>query len=117
MRGALGCARAQVRSNQVAKGDVLTVAQLAGIMGAKATSSLVPLCHPLSLSKVGSTGAIQDARVSALLWGVRLHAVLVGRRVHACMHARTPCTQLHAPPNPPRYVAQGMGWQMAMQTK
>lgn len=41
-----------VAANQVAKGDVLTVAQLAGIMGAKHTSLLIPLCHPLSLSSV-----------------------------------------------------------------
>ncbi|PPQ79423.1 hypothetical protein CVT25_002693 [Psilocybe cyanescens] len=34
------------------KGDVLTVAQLAAIMGAKQTSSLIPLCHPLTLSKI-----------------------------------------------------------------
>ena len=41
-----------VAANQVAKGDVLTVAQLAGIMGAKHTALLIPLCHPLSLSCV-----------------------------------------------------------------
>jgi cyclic pyranopterin phosphate synthase len=34
------------------KGDVLTVAQIAGIMGAKRTGDLIPLCHPLSLSAV-----------------------------------------------------------------
>lgn len=34
------------------KGDVLTVAQLAGIMGAKRTSDLIPLCHPLSLNQI-----------------------------------------------------------------
>ncbi len=34
------------------KGDILTVAQLAGIMAAKATSSLIPLCHPLPLTRV-----------------------------------------------------------------
>jgi cyclic pyranopterin monophosphate synthase len=34
------------------KGNVLTVAQLAGIMGAKRTADLIPLCHPLALSKV-----------------------------------------------------------------
>jgi cyclic pyranopterin phosphate synthase len=34
------------------KGDVLSVARLAGIMGAKKTSDLIPLCHPLALSKV-----------------------------------------------------------------
>ncbi len=35
-----------------AKGDVLAIARLAGIMGAKKTSDLIPLCHPLPLSKV-----------------------------------------------------------------
>ncbi|MDM7459726.1 MAG: cyclic pyranopterin monophosphate synthase MoaC [Paracoccus sp. (in: a-proteobacteria)] len=35
-----------------AKGDVLAVARIAGIMGAKRTSDLIPLCHPLSISKV-----------------------------------------------------------------
>ena len=34
------------------KGDVLSVAQLAAIMGAKQTSNLIPLCHPLMLTKV-----------------------------------------------------------------
>lgn len=34
------------------KGDVITVAELAGIMGAKRTAELIPLCHPLPLSKV-----------------------------------------------------------------
>ncbi|KAK1793194.1 hypothetical protein P4O66_011595, partial [Electrophorus voltai] len=38
-----------VRANQLNKGDALSVAQLAGIMGAKQTSSLIPLCHPLVL--------------------------------------------------------------------
>ena len=36
----------------VKKGDVLSVAQLAGIMGAKKTSDLIPLCHPLNLSSI-----------------------------------------------------------------
>ncbi len=39
-----------VKERTMAKGDVLTVAQLAGIMGAKNTSTLIPLCHPLFLS-------------------------------------------------------------------
>lgn len=39
-------------SGSVKKGDVLSVAQLAGIMGAKRTPDLIPLCHPLSLSSV-----------------------------------------------------------------
>ena len=41
-----------IRDNQMKKGDVLTVAKLAGIMGAKQTSNLIPLCHPLPLNHV-----------------------------------------------------------------
>uniref|UniRef100_A0A673G0N7 cyclic pyranopterin monophosphate synthase n=1 Tax=Sinocyclocheilus rhinocerous TaxID=307959 RepID=A0A673G0N7_9TELE len=44
-----------VRANQLAKGDALAVAQLAGIMGAKQTSSLIPLCHPLPLDHASVT--------------------------------------------------------------
>ena len=39
-----------IRSGGVKKGDVLTVAQLAGIMGAKRTPDLIPLCHPILIS-------------------------------------------------------------------
>ena len=42
----------QVRSGDAAKGDVLGTARIAGIMGAKRTHDLVPLCHPLALSGV-----------------------------------------------------------------
>ena len=41
-----------VRENRVAKGDVLTVARVAGIMGAKRTPDLIPLCHPLPVTGV-----------------------------------------------------------------
>lgn len=43
---------AAIRDNQIAKGDVLAVARIAGIMGAKRTSELVPLCHPIALSDI-----------------------------------------------------------------
>jgi cyclic pyranopterin monophosphate synthase len=43
---------ALIEQRAVAKGDVLSVAQLAGIMGAKRTAELIPLCHPLPLSSV-----------------------------------------------------------------
>ena len=41
-----------IRSHSLAKGDVLSVAKLAGIMAAKRTSDLIPLCHPLPLEDV-----------------------------------------------------------------
>jgi cyclic pyranopterin phosphate synthase len=43
---------ALIQAGGVKKGDVLTVAQLAGIMGAKRTPELIPLCHPLALTSV-----------------------------------------------------------------
>jgi len=41
-----------IRDNQLQKGEVLAVARVAGIQGAKRCSDLIPLCHPLALSKV-----------------------------------------------------------------
>ncbi len=41
-----------IRSHQIAKGDVLSVARVAGVMAAKKTADLVPLCHPLLLEDV-----------------------------------------------------------------
>ena len=43
---------AHITDKNMKKGDVLSVAQLAGIMGAKHTATLIPLCHPLALSHV-----------------------------------------------------------------
>lgn len=43
---------AKIMQGGVKKGDVLSVAQLAGIMGAKKTPDLIPLCHPLALTSV-----------------------------------------------------------------
>lgn len=41
-----------IRDNSMKKGDVLTIAEIAGIQAAKQTSNLIPLCHPLQLTKV-----------------------------------------------------------------
>jgi cyclic pyranopterin phosphate synthase len=41
-----------IRENQIKKGDVLTVAEIAGIQGGKKTSELIPLCHPLQITKI-----------------------------------------------------------------
>jgi len=48
-----GTARRLIRSGQIKKGDPLQAARLAGIMAAKRTSDLIPLCHALSLTHVG----------------------------------------------------------------
>jgi cyclic pyranopterin phosphate synthase len=43
---------ALIETDSIAKGDVLGVSQLAGVMGAKRTAELIPLCHPLPLNQV-----------------------------------------------------------------
>ena len=53
---------ALIRERKAAKGDVLAVAQLAGIMAAKRTPDLIPLCHPLALSSVKVELALDPAR-------------------------------------------------------
>ena len=58
-----------IQANTIAKGDVLGVARLAGIMAAKRTSELVPLCHPIPLSDIRIDIALDDA-----LPGLRVEA-------------------------------------------
>lgn len=54
---------AMVAEGRAKKGDVLAVARLAGIMGAKETARLIPLCHPLPISKVAVDLSIVDGAV------------------------------------------------------
>lgn len=53
-------ALAAIREGAVKKGDVLATARIAGIMAAKKTSELIPLCHPLALSKVAVDFEFED---------------------------------------------------------
>lgn len=53
-----------IRENLVKKGDVLTVAEIAGIQAAKRTSSLIPLCHPVNLTSVKVVAELTDAGVT-----------------------------------------------------
>ena len=50
-----------IRSGTMKKGDVLTVAQIAGISAAKRTSDLIPLCHPLSINYIDVTLSLDDS--------------------------------------------------------
>ena len=54
-----------IRRDQIAKGNVLTVAQIAGIQAAKRTSDLIPLCHPLPLDHVAVSLEFVDQGVTA----------------------------------------------------
>jgi len=55
---------ALIREGGVEKGDVLTVGRLAGIMGAKKTAELIPLCHPLPLDQVTVDLTLKDSAVA-----------------------------------------------------
>jgi len=49
-----------IRENDIKKGDVLTVAEIAGIQAAKQTSNLIPLCHPLDITKIDVKSELED---------------------------------------------------------
>jgi cyclic pyranopterin phosphate synthase len=69
-RHAIACAEVQMSSEttrrlrDLPKGDALATAQLAGIMAAKRTSELIPLCHPLPLSSVDVSLEVRPGAVS-----------------------------------------------------
>lgn len=76
-------ARRAIRDRTVAKGDPLQAARLAGIMAAKRTSDLIPLCHPLPLTTVEvdlrarATGYLIEARVATVgRTGVEMEALV-----------------------------------------
>jgi cyclic pyranopterin monophosphate synthase len=75
-----------LRARRTPKGDPLETCRLAGIMGAKATSTLIPLCHPLQLSHVDVRAALEDR-------GVRIEAeATVDARTGVEMEALTAVT-------------------------
>lgn len=53
-----------IRSGGMKKGDVLTVARIAGIMGAKQTPTLIPMCHPVAVSGITVDLALQEETLS-----------------------------------------------------
>jgi cyclic pyranopterin monophosphate synthase len=60
-----------IRGGEIKKGDVLTVAQLAGVMGAKRTADLIPLCHPLPINQI-----TVDLEIDPDLPGIQISATV-----------------------------------------
>ena len=52
----------QIKKNETKKGDIFTVAKIAGIMAAKKTSDLIPLCHPLKIDDVQIIFDVNDSK-------------------------------------------------------
>jgi cyclic pyranopterin phosphate synthase len=53
-----------VNENKMKKGDVLTIAEIAGIQGGKKTSELIPLCHPLQITKIDVKASLDKTGVN-----------------------------------------------------
>jgi len=76
---------AVIRSGGMKKGDVLTVAQIAGVMGAKRTPDLIPMCHPILMDGIDLELRLDEARLS-----VEIRAVVsCGGRTGVEMEALT----------------------------
>lgn len=88
-------ALAAVKAGQSKKGDAAAVAELAGVMGAKKTADLIPLCHPLALSGVKIETAIDEG-----VGGVRVFASVktngpTGVEMEALTAVATACLTLY----------------------
>ena len=86
---------ALIAEGRAKKGDVLSVARLAGIMGAKKTAELIPLCHPLAITKVAVELTVDPARP-----GVRVEATVktsgqTGVEMEALTAASTACLTVY----------------------
>jgi len=57
-----------IKENKNKKGDVLTIAEIAGIQGGKKTSELIPLCHPLNITKIAVQTSPNALAKQALKW-------------------------------------------------
>ena len=55
---------ALIKDNLIKKGDVITIAEIAGVQAAKRTSDLIPLCHPICLSAIMVTGELTEKGVT-----------------------------------------------------
>lgn len=62
-----------IKSQSIAKGDVIAVARIAGIMAAKRTADLIPLCHPLPIDAVSVDLAIESTGIRAVATVITTH--------------------------------------------
>jgi len=86
---------AAVRDATLAKGDAIAVARLAGIQGAKETSRLVPLCHPIPLSHVEVDVQLDAASESAVVTAVARAEGRTGVEMEALTAVAVACLALY----------------------
>jgi cyclic pyranopterin phosphate synthase len=83
------------KSGRSKKGDAVAAAELAGIMGAKKTSDLIPLCHPLSLSGVAVETAFDDSKNSVIFTATVKTTGQTGVEMEALTAASVACLTLY----------------------
>lgn len=86
---------AQIAEQSLRKGDVLAVARVAGIMGAKRTSDLIPLCHPLALTKITVDFALQPEQGRVLITTVCAVQGVTGVEMEALTAASVAALTIH----------------------
>ena len=69
-----------IQSGGMKKGDVLTVAQIAGVMGAKRTPDIIPMCHPILMDGINLELSLDEARTSVEIRGRSLIINLPGSK-------------------------------------
>jgi cyclic pyranopterin monophosphate synthase len=97
-RGEVQMARETVdlaSSRQSRKGDPIAIAELAGIMGAKRTAELIPLCHPLPLTGLTVSIAPSDARAALVVTATVRTAGRTGVEMEALTAVATACLTLY----------------------
>lgn len=86
---------AAIRDNAVAKGDVLATARLAGIMGAKRTADLIPLCHPLGLDQVEVEVTLDEALPGVRVTGTARVTARTGVEMEAMTAVSVACLTVY----------------------
>ena len=86
---------ARIREKQVPKGDVLALAEAAGIMAAKATPRIIPLCHPLALEKVYVRFEINKSKKKVLVEAEVLCSGKTGVEMEALTAVSAACLTIY----------------------
>ena len=87
---------ALIRSGGMKKGDVLTVAQIAGVMGAKRTPDIIPMCHPILMDGINLELSLDEEKHSVEIkatvscdgrTGVEMEALTADAKLKPCLHS------------------------------
>lgn len=86
---------AMVTSGNAKKGDVISIAELAGVMGAKQTAALIPLCHPLPLSKIKVRITVDTDLPGLAVWAETKTTGQTGVEMEALTGVSTACLTVY----------------------